>query len=141
LATWQRDEIDQWGNDWAHQRRVILGIVLPESTRLSERIGRVRSTLGQLTEMRDGSGRGTTRMQRWPEVYTGMSLVVHQIYQTMPFDMRLLMDLHYVWREIPIKEKLTELDCSRAQYFMDVASMKSFIYGAMLARKDAEIAA
>lgn len=94
--------------------------------------------MGQLTEMRDGSGRGTARKQHWPEVYVGMSLVVQQIVKTMPFDLRQLMDLHYVWREIPVRLKLVELGISRAQYFTAVASLKSFLYGAMLARKDSE---
>jgi hypothetical protein len=134
------DEVDLWGIGWARQRRIMLGIITACALTPEERLGKLRCTLGQIQEDRVGAGERSRRVgenghpdQDWPEVYTGMSLIVHQAYMKMPGNHRIMMNLHYVWREIPVRLRAREVDVSVAQYWIQVSVMKGFLHGAVLA--------
>ena len=134
------DEIDLWGIDWAHQRRIMLGIVPGKKIDLRDRIGKMRCTLADWRDGAEGTGRGGRRIgenghpdQDWPEVYTGMSLLVHQAYYIMPLQHRDMMNLHYVWREVWARVKAREIKISLPQYWIRVGNMKSFLFGVIAA--------
>jgi hypothetical protein len=134
------DEVDIWGTDWAHQRRMMLGIVKADKVPSKERIGKVTCSIANLKSEREGTGSKSIRFAEnghvdrdWPEVYTGFALLVHRAYQMMPESHRTVMSLHYVWREISAREKAKSINLSLAAYWTRVAMMKSFIYGAVAA--------
>jgi hypothetical protein len=131
------DEVDVWGTKWAKQRRIMLGIK-DEQKRMQprERVGKIRCTLGQVKEEAVGAGERSIRMglnghrdQDWPEVYDEFTLLVHRAYLTLPGRLKRVMDLHFVWREVPARAKARDLKVSLAQYWILVGNMKSHIYG------------
>lgn len=124
----QPDEIDHWCIAWARQRRIALGIIDAKMIEPKERIGRLRCTLGKIHIERDGASYARNS-QHFPEVYLGMALLIHQAYSIMPAEQRLIMHLHYVWREVPVKEKLAEVPTNLTSYWSLVGSAKSFIRG------------
>jgi hypothetical protein len=131
-----RDEIDQWGVEWARQRRIALGIIPGDKIEPRERLGKLRCTLGQIQKERVGAGEGHRRNHDFPEVYVGISLLVHRAYMAMPGNLRVVMHLQYVWREIPVEEKIKEIGIKKTQYWADVAAMKSFLHGAVVVNSE-----
>ncbi len=122
----KRDEIDIACERWAEQRRKILGIV----TRLEpfERLGKLRCTLAEAKNDREGMGQGTAQ-QNFPEVYRGDALAVHRARQFMSGRMKRILEAHYVFREVPVKTKAPALELSVAAYWREIASLKSYLSG------------
>jgi hypothetical protein len=140
----QPDEIDLAAIEWAKQRRIILGIAVSSSNELRiephERLGKLRSTLGSIKDNRVSAGERTTRMglnghpdQDWPEVYLHIALDVHRAFQLMSGEQRMVMDLHYVWREIPTALRVRESRLDEARYFRAVSGVKAFLRGYLAA--------
>ena len=65
----RKDDVDVALEDWAKQRRRIVG--LDEFRTAREFIGPMRSTLGQRRDLHANSTSNGKRVQFWPEVYTG----------------------------------------------------------------------
>ncbi len=122
------DDVDLWCIDWARQRRIALGIIEAKMIEPNERVGQLRCTLSKVKTERDGASYSRSN-QNFPEVYVGMPLVIHQAYSSMPGDHRLVMHLHYVWREIPYNEKFKEASIKAAQYWTLLGKVKSFLIG------------
>jgi hypothetical protein len=124
------DDVDVLAIDWARQRRAILGIT---DLKPEERIGKLRCTLGAIREEREGASQKRTvdesghYPQNFPEVYRGMSLIIHLAYRTMEPQQREVMHMHYVWREIPLHVRQEYLKLTPAQYFTTLAALKQFI--------------
>jgi hypothetical protein len=157
---WTPDEQDLWCHGWAATRRKIHGIGRPENleppgreqskfeSRLGridlspkERIGQLRSTLGRIREEKEGASAlflaGSS--QNWPEVYTGISLLVHRCWIAMPRrSWMLVMDAHYVWREIPIKLKAPEVGMKVDEYWNQLRLLKAYLLGAVRNMPDSE---
>lgn len=140
MASRGPDEIDLWGIAWARQRRMILGI---KPLKPEDRLGKLKSTLGSIVKEKVGAGDHTVRMGEnghrdlnWPEVYTGIALTVHRAYQLMPGNLKLIMHLHYVWREVDVADKAPTIGMKATQYWSSVSSMKSFLQGVVLATKE-----
>ncbi len=130
-----QDEVDHWLTDWARQRRIMLGIVLDSKIDPRERLGKLRCTLASVRECQiPAFGKA---QQQWPEVYKGMALEVHRAYNTMPHVLRLAMDLHYVWREIPAPVKAREVRIPYTEYLANVNAAKGFIRGYIASHKTA----
>lgn len=128
------DEVDFLCMDWAVQRRKILGIILPERLEPNERLGKLRSTLGRVkTDAEGAADRRAT--QNFPEVYTGLSLLVHRAFVSMRGEWREVMDAHYVFREIPPKVKCVELQISQAVYFDRLAKARLVIGSWLMASR------
>lgn len=136
----QLDEIDLWCGGWAATRRMIHGIRLadnPDDPRYigmlpEERIGKLRCTLGAVKEDREGAHSAGVVSQNWPEVYKGMSLVIHRCWLGMPSGTwKLVMDAHYVWREIPVKIKAPEIGIKVDAYWDQLNLLKAYLYGAV----------
>ena len=124
-----KDEIDQLCELWSHQRRIALGIVISDRIEPNERLGKLRSTLGRIKTDAEGAGATGVNAQQFPEVYRGDGLLIHRIYTIMPGDHRMVMHLHYVWREIPIRYKAPEVPTTVDGFWGIVAKVKSFIQG------------
>lgn len=122
------DEVDLWGMAWARQRRLMLGIIEGNKLEPRERLGKLRCTLGAVLKEGAGAGQGGVAAQNFPEVYTGLALVVHRVYMRMPGGFRQAMQLHYVWREIPARLKAREAGVSESTYWKRVAAMKMHLY-------------
>jgi hypothetical protein len=136
----QPDEIDLAMIEWAKQRRIIFGITLGSKLEPHDRLGKLGCTLGQIQEDRVGAGERQVRMglnghpdQNWPEVYLDIALDVHRAFQLMPYEQRIVMDLHYVWREIPIVLRVKESRLDEARYFRAVGATKAFLRGYLAA--------
>lgn len=101
--------VDLWGSGWAYTRRSIWQIdkfLYGRELEPHEIVGPLNSTLGLIKEDREGAGSAGVPSQRWPEVYTKTSLIVHRAWYEMPEkEWMLIWDAHYVWREIKIKDK------------------------------------
>lgn len=132
------DEIDIWGMNWARQRRMILGIIPGKYITLQERLGKMRCTLAQVreTDRSEQTALNGHPNQDWPEVYVGLSMVVHRIYSLMPGPHREVMNLHYVYQGIPARPKAAVIGVSLPQYWIRVGMMKSFLYGAVAVDHD-----
>lgn len=120
---WQRDEIDMLCEDWARQRRQMLGI---DDLQPRDRLGKLRCTLGAVREERDGASQGTVN-QSFPEVYTDMALMVHRAILEMNRQWRPVMNIHYVLREIPVSRKSKEVGLSVSMYWRHLTFGKNFI--------------
>ena len=130
-----QDEVDDWATDWARQPRIMLGIVLDAKIEPQERLGKLRCTLASVRECQiPAFGKN---QQQWPEVYRGMALEVHRAYNTMPYVLRLVMNLHYVWREIPGPLKAKEVRMAYTEYLANVNAAKGFIRGYIASHKTA----
>jgi hypothetical protein len=122
---WKPDEIDVWCGQWASQRRKMLGI---DQIEPKDRLGKLNSTLGAVREERDGASQGVVS-QNFPEVYTGITLEVHRAFHAMNREWRQVIQLQYVWREIPVKVKAASIDCSIRDYWHRLNFGKAFIQG------------
>jgi hypothetical protein len=122
------DEIDLWCMNWARQRRIALGIIEAKMIEPRERLGQLRCTLGKVRAERDGASY-TRSNQIFPEVYVGLALDIHRASFLLPGRERLVMHLHYVWREIPVKLKCCEVPVSNAVYWTLVGNIKFFLTG------------
>lgn len=125
------DEVDIWARNWAHERRIMLGIVKGDKIEPKERIGKLKCTLARVREEGDGAAQSGPARQSWPEVYTGFAMLVHRVYLTMPLTLKNVMHLHYVWWEIPSRLKAERAEMSVAKYWYVVAHVKSYVYGAV----------
>jgi hypothetical protein len=135
---WKPDQLDIWCADWARERRKILGLAVDAEGKLMlqpwERLGKLRSTLGQVQQDRVGAGEASGFTQQFPEVYLGLSLDIHLGFTTMCGEWRRVMDAHYVWYEIPPKEKAPLMgfgsDKSGVVRYFDVLRMlKAYLSG------------
>lgn len=140
---WQPDQIDLWCEQWARERRKVLGYDLGgtrESSGLKlrpeERLGKLSCTLGQVLEYKVGAGERTERMgenghrdQDWPEVYVGMAMEVHRGFCVMRLEWRQLMDAQYVLRTTPVKIKAEFLGIKPCIYWQRFGHMKIFLTG------------
>lgn len=135
---WQKDEVDLWCEDWAKQRRRILGILELEP---KERIGRLKSTLGTIREERDGASQGTAK-QSFPEVYIGPApnfpLLVNRAWKEMRREWRPIIQVHYCclyWDvdgervRVKAKEKAALLDVELPLYWKYMTFAKNYIHG------------
>ncbi len=131
----RKDGIDLMCEEWAVTRRKVLGIILPSNLEPRERLGKLRSTLAAVKTDAEGASHRTTVTeeghypQAFPEVYVGLALTVHQCYCTMIGEYRLVMDAHYVWRELSVKDKLPVIGLAERRYFECLTRLKSFIDG------------
>jgi hypothetical protein len=122
------DDIDHYCVDWARQRRIALGIINAKMIEPRERLGQLKCTLGKVRSEREGASYSRVN-QNFPEVYVGMSLVVHRAYSIMPGEQRMAMHLHYVWREVSVADKCGEIPVSAAGFWTLVGNVKSFLRG------------
>lgn len=121
---WQRDEVDTWCDEWAQQRRLMLGIAELEPR---DRLGKLRSTLGAVREERDGASQGTVS-QSFPEVYTGTALLVHRAWSTMNRQWAAVVNIHYVLREVKVRAKAAEVCISVPLYWKHLEFGKNFVH-------------
>lgn len=121
---WQRDEVDTWCDEWAYQRRMILGITDLEPR---DRLGKLRSTLGAIKTEREGASQGTVS-QSFPEVYTGTALLVHRAWSTMNRQWGSVINIHYVLRELKVKSKADEVGVPVALYWKYLEFGKNFVH-------------
>jgi hypothetical protein len=152
---WKPDEQDLWCGGWAATRRAIHGIgrhkpICPQATEGSrepciciepkERIGKLKCTLGRIREDREGAASAGVSSHRWPEVYSGMSLLIHRAWYEMPERVwMLVMDGQYVWREIPVKVKAAEIGIKDHEWFDHLIALKGYLRGyVQLARRDSD---
>jgi hypothetical protein len=130
---WKPDQLDIWCAEWARERRKILGIAVDAEGRLMlqpwERLGKLRSTLGQVMADRVGAGEGSGFTQQFPEVYLGLSLDIHLGFTTMCGEWRRVMDAQYVWYEIPPKDKAPILGLTLPDYFNALRMLKAYLSG------------
>jgi hypothetical protein len=130
----QKDEIDGWCDQWAQQRRRILGILELEP---KERIGRLKSTLGSIREERDGASQGSPS-NSYPEVYTGFALLVNRAWKEMQREWRPIVQAHYCclyWADpdgLPVrimaKEKAKILDLDLPTYWNYLKFAKNYVH-------------
>jgi hypothetical protein len=128
---WKPDDIDLLCMDWAKERRKIHGIILGTKFEPRERLGKLRSTLSQTP----GASHGSFN-QDFPEVYTGMNLIVHRAFCGMRGEWREIMNAHYVHREDPVKVKAHKLGISVHDYWERLGRMKAFLSGVIFIRSD-----
>lgn len=121
---WVKDEIDLWCDQWASQRRKLLGITQLEP---KDRIGKLRSTLAAVREDRDGASQGTV-MQNFPEVYTGIPLLVNRAWHEMAREWRAVIEAHYVYPGYRTKEKAAALEVTVALYWKHWTFGKNYIH-------------
>lgn len=124
IMRWQRDEVDMWIDEWAKQRRLMLGITELEPR---DRLGKLRSTLGAVREERDGASQGVVS-QSFPEVYTGTALLVHRAWSTMNRQWGAVINIHYVLRELKVKAKAEEVGIPVALYWKYLEFGKNFVH-------------
>lgn len=126
-------EVDIWCLDWAKQRRLALGIVDGKMIEPRERLGKLRCTLAEVkAEGEAGHSDASGKVQQnWPEVYRGMALVVHRLLHGMPGMQRMVIHLHYVWREIPIGDRLVEAGITGTQYSAHLEAAQGFLIHAV----------
>jgi hypothetical protein len=134
------DQIDQWCQAWARQRRIALGIADLEIIEPAERLGQLRCTLGKVKVEAEGASY-TVSKQNFPEVYTGTSLHIHRGCALMPANERLSIHLHYVWREVPAEEKRKTIPASIGRYWTLLSQAKSFLNGYMSVNFERSVAA
>ena len=128
----RRDEVDEWCRDWARERRVALGIMPGTKIEPRERVGKLRCTLA---EVRDEGAAGHSSkgvhcdlngkpVQHWPEVYRGFTLFVHLALAKMPGAQRMVIHLHYVWRELPSFVKAHEAGVGLSEFYSTLNAAK-----------------
>lgn len=121
---WVKDEIDLWLDQWAGQRRKMLGITQLEP---KDRIGKLRSTLGAVREDGEGASQGTVN-QNFPEVYTGIPLLVNRAWHEMTREWRQVIEAHYVFPGYRAKEKAQALDITVALYWKHWTFGKNYVH-------------
>jgi hypothetical protein len=128
-----------WCSGWAQTRRKIHGIVEGAMLEPSERLGKLACTLGRIKEEAEGAATAGLVNQNWPEVYVGLSLLVHRAWYTMPNQQwRLVMDAHYVWREIPVRLKAPVIPIAIRDFWNRLDLLKAYIAGYVQLNRDAE---
>jgi hypothetical protein len=120
---WKKDEIDQWCEQWAHQRRKMLGLSPLEP---KDRIGKLNSTLGAVREEGEGASQGTIT-QTFPEVYTGFALLVNRAWKEMNPPWRPVIEVHYVYGG-PIKQKAHAIGIKVDNYWNHLNYAKNYIH-------------
>ena len=121
---WKPDEIDQWCMDWADQRRQMLGITQLEPR---DRIGKLTSTLGAVKEDREGASHRTP-VRNFPEVYTGISLLVHRALSEMNPKWAAVISVNFVHRERTAKWKAREVGMDVSAFWKTLNFAKSYIH-------------
>ena len=120
---------------WAVTRRKINGTILGEKLEPKERLGKLNCVLGVIKDDAEGASqsRGVTDTghypQNFPEVYTGITLLVHRGFTSMCGEWRLVMNAHYVERERTVKQKAAEIGCSIDQYWDRLRMLKAYLSG------------
>lgn len=136
MSNYRPDQIDLWLSDWARERRKILGIILPVKLEPSERLGKLRCTLGQVKE--EGSeGAAQKRKvdvngrfpQNFPEVYIGIPLEIHRAFCKMRGSWREVMDAHYVLKELSPKKKAAFLGIKEGEYWQRLRDLRMYLGG------------
>jgi hypothetical protein len=136
---WKADEVDIWCAAWAQTRRKIHGITLAIMLEPSERLGKLACTLGRVKEEAEGASSAGVVNQNWPEVYCGMALLVHRAWYSMPNQVwRLIQDAHYVWKEIPVREKAPMIPIAPRDYWLQLDLLKAHLAGYVQSNRDAE---
>lgn len=123
MSRWIKDEVDIWCEQWASQRRKMLGITELEP---KERLGRLSSTLGSVKEEGEGASYSTAS-QAFPEVYTGLALLVNRAWKDMPVRWRPVIEVHYVYSG-PIKQKSAAVGLVIRTYWDYMSFAKNYIH-------------
>jgi hypothetical protein len=118
------DSVDLACQDWAKVRRQVRGLEEPKLAR--EYLGALRSTLGQRRDLHAGATSTGRVEQHYPEVYEGDALTVHRAFQRMRYEMRRLLEVHYVVRA-PIDCKAWALAVSPPTYYAQLREAKGFV--------------
>lgn len=113
--------------EWARVRRRMYGVVLPSMIEPRERLGKLRSTLGSIREEGEGAAQGTIS-QSWPEVHSRVGLVVQRLWVNLGYDKRRVVEVHYVWWELPLKERVKSTGMSRVDYLLTLNAAKEHIF-------------
>lgn len=127
---WQKDEVDLWCEQWASQRRKILGISPLEP---KDRVGKLTSTLGAVREEGEGASQGTST-QKFPEVYIGDALLVNLAWKSMESAWRHTMEAHYVYvhdhrgDRIKARAKANALEISLPTYWKHITFSKNYVH-------------
>ncbi len=136
MSRWRPDQIDLWCEEWARERRKVHGLRLNERLLPFERIGRLSCTLGRVKEEAEGASHSSVRIgengqvdRHWPEVYRGEALEIHRGFLKMREEWRVVMDIHYVLRYTPNKQKSAFLGISDNEYLKRLAHLKIFLGG------------
>lgn len=127
MAKRQRDWIDNLGEQWARQRRRVIGYVSPKTS--AEFIGSLASLSGRLQRDAEGACQGGVS-QSYPEVYVGTPHHVNQVWQRMPLLRRDVWELAYVY-EGPIKLRAAVVGISREQFYEIWEQARAFMDGAL----------
>lgn len=120
------DFIDLLCINWAEQRRKALGIILGKMLTPKERLGKLNCTLGAVREEGEGASY-SGKSQNWPEVYTGDSLLVHRCWNGMLRPWAEVMHIHYVWRELPIHERVSAVNLDFREYYNRLNLLKPHV--------------
>ena len=126
-----RDWIDQECERWAIIWREVNGLSDPKSA--GGFLGSLRCTLGARRDLHAGAKTNTVD-QHWPEVYTGVPLVVNRAYWKMSPTLKEILVANYVVREP--RNRTTRADLmgiSRKTYFERLARAKCYVEGALCA--------
>jgi len=121
---WKPDQIDLWLMDWALQRRQMLGLVPLEP---KDRIGKLNSTLGAVKEDREGASQGAVE-RNFPEVYTGLTLLVHRAISEMDPQWSNVISTHFVYRAKPAKAKARQVGLDLSAYWKTLTFAKNYVH-------------
>lgn len=91
-----------------------------------ERLGKLNCTLGAVHDEGEGASY-SGKSQNWPEVYTGDALLVHRCWCGMHRPWAEVMHVHYVWRELPIKQRVDSLGLDFSQYYARLNLLKPHV--------------
>ncbi len=130
------DEVDTWCLTWAKVRRETLG--LGKLVELDQRLNKMRNALTLArTEDVDGIKHGGQSSDPgWADGYSGIALLVHRAYWMMPLHYKMVLNLHYVFREVAARSKAVMIGISNAQWWFQINCVKAFIYGSILTRRE-----
>lgn len=120
---WPKDETDLWCQQWADQRRKMLGITALEP---KDRLGKLNSTLGAVREEGEGASQGTVN-QNFPEVYTGFALLVNRAWKDMNPNWRPVFEVHYVYVG-PVKKKAHAAGVGVDNYWNHLTYAKNYVH-------------
>lgn len=136
MSRWRPDQIDLWCEEWARERRKVLGLKLNERLMPFERIGRLNCTLGRVKEEAEGASHSGVRVgenghvqRHWPEVYRGMAMEVHRAFAMMRAEWRTVMELHYCFKNEKISTKAAFLQLTDNEYKKQLINLKLFLSG------------
>lgn len=127
---WMPDEIDLWCQDWARQRRQMLGL---DPLEPRDRIGKLNSTLGAIKSDQEGASQGSPA-QTFPEVYRGMSLLVHRAVREMNPSWAAVLSEHYVNHRdrkgdhVPVKIRARNVGLEPSAYWKTLALAKGYVH-------------